>query len=379
MATSIIRLEPPRAEAALERLRSEPGRSGARPGLVPLPPVADRRVRRAGRQARRPSSPSGSTNCNIATGFTAGGRDEHDRRGQPLEKQALAEPFSTNDLSICRRDRPDVPRAARAEPARPVAAYQLFCDQPPLEAPVPPAVNFNPLDRDTSGFLDRCAAAGARRSRRLAARQAGRRAAQLPPETPTGTRPSAKRALGSPRHLGAVGVGRMRRDRSAPPGRPAAGVRHAGASQGARRRAASCSTPTPTRTASSPGRRSTSRRRRSLRRRTDADVEPDTLVPGHVRFRAIAAPRFWDFETSELALPSVKTGAPRRRQDADTGFSPHPRRRLVHRPDAAAARDVSSRVDALVVTDVFGAQVSVARADALTTAPGPTRWSLFTP
>lgn len=108
------------------------------------------------------------------------------------------------------------------------------------------------------------------------------------------------------------------------------------------------------------------------------EVTRETLVPGHVRFRAMASPRFWDFETSELALPSVKAEATDVTKVLTLDFL------LIHGADwfvapIAQRLGTLSRVDAVVVTDVFGAQASIGRADVPTAPPGPSRWTLFTP
>ena len=102
------------------------------------------------------------------------------------------------------------------------------------------------------------------------------------------------------------------------------------------------------------------------------------MVPGHVRFRGIASPRFWDFESNELAIPSVRP------EVRDVGKVLALDFLLIHGADwfvAPITQPVGTlaRVDALVVTDVFGAQTSISRADALASAPSMNRWTTFTP
>lgn len=100
-------------------------------------------------------------------------------------------------------------------------------------------------------------------------------------------------------------------------------------------------------------------------------------VPVRVRFPGMPSLRFWDFESSEVAFPSV-----------------HPELRdlvkllaldfmLVHGQDwfvIPLAQDVGTlaRIDSLKVTDVFGQVTAISRADTGNTAPGLTRWTAFT-
>jgi hypothetical protein len=88
------------------------------------------------------------------------------------------------------------------------------------------------------------------------------------------------------------------------------------------------------------------------------------------------APRFWDFETNDVALPSVKTQVRDLAKLLALDFM------LIHGEDwfvLPFSVPVGSivRVDSLVVRDVFGGQTLVQRADKSTVAPGPLRFSLF--
>ena len=100
-------------------------------------------------------------------------------------------------------------------------------------------------------------------------------------------------------------------------------------------------------------------------------------IPGRVRFPGMPALRFWDFESNEVAFPSV-----------------HPELRditkllaldfvLVHGQDwfiVPLAQDVGtvSRIDAFQVTDVFGRVTAISRADFGNTTPTLSRWTAFT-
>jgi hypothetical protein len=99
--------------------------------------------------------------------------------------------------------------------------------------------------------------------------------------------------------------------------------------------------------------------------------------PIHLRFRSMPAPRFWDFETSDAPLPSVKLQVRDLTKLLALDFM------LVHGEDWFVLpfdMPVGSvaRVSSLVVHDVFGGQILVERADKGAAAqPGPTRFSLF--
>ena len=100
-------------------------------------------------------------------------------------------------------------------------------------------------------------------------------------------------------------------------------------------------------------------------------------VPARVRFPGMPALRFWDFESSEVAFPSV-----------------HPELRdlvklltldfvLVHGQDwfvVPLAQDVGtiSKINSLKITDVFGHAMTIVRADTGNTTPTLSRWTAFT-
>jgi hypothetical protein len=106
-------------------------------------------------------------------------------------------------------------------------------------------------------------------------------------------------------------------------------------------------------------------------------IKNAVAVPVRVRFPGMPSLRFWDFESSEVAFPSV-----------------HPELRdlvkllaldfmLVHGQDwfvipLAQKVGTLSRIDSLKVTDVFGRVTAISRADTGATAPGLTRWTAFT-
>jgi hypothetical protein len=98
--------------------------------------------------------------------------------------------------------------------------------------------------------------------------------------------------------------------------------------------------------------------------------------PIHLRFGSMPAPRFWDFETNDVPLPSVKTQVRDLAKLLALDFM------LIHGEDwfvLPFSLPVGSiaRVDSLVVSDVFGGQTLVRRADGGNVAPGNTRFSLF--
>jgi hypothetical protein len=88
------------------------------------------------------------------------------------------------------------------------------------------------------------------------------------------------------------------------------------------------------------------------------------------------APRFWDFENNDVPLPTVKTQVRDLAKLLALDFM------LIHGEDwfvLPFSLPVGSiaRVDSLVVSDVFGGQTLVKRADQGTVAAGPNRFSLF--
>lgn len=116
---------------------------------------------------------------------------------------------------------------------------------------------------------------------------------------------------------------------------------------------------------------------------TDADpftapqLVTKTLVPAHIRFPGMPAPRFWDFEDGSLPMGDVHT------QQSELA-----KLMLV---DVAIVGGIDwfvvpysqplgqlARVKSLVVRDVFGQQTLVERAEKGNTAPGPARWTMFT-
>jgi hypothetical protein len=101
------------------------------------------------------------------------------------------------------------------------------------------------------------------------------------------------------------------------------------------------------------------------------------VIPARVRFPGMPSIRFWDFESSEVAFPSVH---PELRDVAKLlalDFM------LIHGQDwfvVQLAQDVGtiSRIDGFTVTDVFGRATVIDRADKGNTAPGLSRWTAFT-
>jgi hypothetical protein len=104
----------------------------------------------------------------------------------------------------------------------------------------------------------------------------------------------------------------------------------------------------------------------------DADPTFTSVIPGHIRFRGMPNPRWWDFETSQTDFGAILADT---RDLAKLLFADF---MLLHGDDWFVARldvPVGSLcwIDSLTVTDVFGVSNEVSRADA---APG-TRWTLF--
>jgi hypothetical protein len=97
-----------------------------------------------------------------------------------------------------------------------------------------------------------------------------------------------------------------------------------------------------------------------------------SVIPGHVRFRGMPNPRWWDFESSATDFGALLTDT---RDLAKLLFADF---LLIHGDDWYLARlDVPIGslcwIDSLTLTDVFGTATAIARADA---APG-TSWTIF--
>ena len=97
-----------------------------------------------------------------------------------------------------------------------------------------------------------------------------------------------------------------------------------------------------------------------------------SLIPGHVRFRGMPSPRWWDFESSATDFGALLTDT---RDLAKLLFADF---LLVHGDDWFLSRlDVPRGslcwIDSLTVSDVFGTATAIPRADA---TPGGS-WTLF--
>jgi hypothetical protein len=102
----------------------------------------------------------------------------------------------------------------------------------------------------------------------------------------------------------------------------------------------------------------------------------ETIIPGNVRFPGMPSPRFWDFESSELSFSDLKLDKRDLVKALCADFM------LIHGVDwfafeLAQPTGTLSRIDSLVVTDVFGGRTLVERADAGASGPGATRWTMF--
>jgi len=97
-----------------------------------------------------------------------------------------------------------------------------------------------------------------------------------------------------------------------------------------------------------------------------------SVIPGHVRFRGMPNPRWWDFESSATDFGALLTDT---RDLAKLLFADF---LLIHGDDWYLTRlDVPSGslcwIDSLTVTDVFGSAIAIPRAD----APPGTSWTMF--
>lgn len=325
----------------------------------------------SGQDAGSPAFITVATTTSNMTGWSAGGTTGALDPGTPLEKQVMAEPFPTNDLALSVEIGQTL-RALLPQFGLTDTAYTIFLGLYPLDAP--PPVAFNPLDSGTTGFLTVCQGQALDGTAVYAAAKAGTvDLTQFPdPDRPYVT--DALNALidwvktvwgdlGDTDPIGWVSK-RLEYQLQVQAEAPDATGVVLDAHPDRSGELPWSSFDVSSATLAPPG---------------PAPVQTrTTLVPGHVRFRGIASPRFWDFEGNELALPTVKPEA------RDVGKVLALDFMLIHGADwfvAPLTQPVGTlaRVDALVVTDVFGAQASISRADALGSGPSLSRWTMFTP
>jgi hypothetical protein len=106
------------------------------------------------------------------------------------------------------------------------------------------------------------------------------------------------------------------------------------------------------------------------------DVRSLSAIPTHVRFPGMPAARFWDFEGNNVALPDVHPEPRDITKLLALDFM------MVHGQDwfiVTVPQDVGliSTIESFLVTDVFGRKTSVSRADASNKTPGLSRWTNF--
>jgi hypothetical protein len=111
----------------------------------------------AGQDAGSPAFITMAATTSQMTSFSTGGAATAIDHGKPLERQALAEPFSPTDLSIAVEIGQTFAALLVGQVTSPSAVYQTFVTNLPLEAPQQATPDFNPLDADTAGFLTVCA------------------------------------------------------------------------------------------------------------------------------------------------------------------------------------------------------------------------------
>lgn len=324
-----------------------------------------------GQDAGSPAFITVATTTSKMTGWSAGGTTAVLDRNSPLEKQVMAEPFSSNDLALS-VEIGQTFRALLPQHGLTDATYGIVRGLYPLAEPSP--MPFNPVDTATSGFLAVCETQALDGTALYAAAKSG----TVPMNPfPAPDRPKVTLALtalvtwvkkvwGDLSDADPIGWVSKRLEyqvqvhAEAP---DATGVvldarpDRSGELPWSSFDVSSATIP-------SPGQA--------------PDVTRITVVPGHVRFRGIASPRFWDFESNELALPSVRPEVRDVSKVLALDFL------LIHGADwfvAPITQPVGTlaRIDALVVTDVFGVQTSISRADVLTAPPSLSRWTMFTP
>jgi hypothetical protein len=326
-----------------------------------------------GQDAGSPAFITIGTTTSAMTSWSAGSASAAIDPNSPLEKQTLAEPFSAKDLSLSAEIGQTFQSLLQTKGVS-SAGVQAFVTLFPIAAPA--AVPFNPVDIATTSFLTVCTGALDGSAVYNLAKQVAH-GASLPPTIPSSDAANVTAALAAlvtwvQKVWGDLGETdpmawtphrldyELQVRAEAPDSTGVVFDAHPDPNSELPWSAFDVS---PT-TIAAPG--------------VAPTVARTTLVPGHVRFRSIASPRFWDFETSELALPSVKPEPEDVSKVLTLDFL------LIHGIDWFVAPipqplGTLSRVDALVVTDVFGNMASVGRADVPTAPPGPSRWTLFTP
>ena len=292
--------------------------------------------------------------------------------GAPLEKQALAEPFSPDDLTLqvevghVLGDLLDAKFGAGSEPATRIRGQFLTA----LPVKQPATTLFDPLDDPTKRFLTLCAGKAIDGSEVYKRAKAN----DLPPGIGNpGEQADIAEVLGKliawvDAVWGGIGTTdpeawrprELRYEASVQAASPAGG------------RVVMSVTPdsageTPWSSFDVTGTASAA---------TEAIIDTKVLVPGMVRFPGMPSWRFWDFESGAVSLPDIHPDPQDLTKLLALDFM------IVHGQDwflVPVAQPVGTvaRVEALIVTDVFGRQTSLDRADAGSTAPGLSRWSAF--
>ena len=323
-----------------------------------------------GQDAGSPAFVTIGTTTSQMTAWSAGSASAAIDPASPLEKQVLAEPFSGRDLSIS-VEIGQTFRSLLVPNSLTDATYQTFLAIYPITAPAPVPLQFNPTDAATSGFLAVCAGQALDGSALYAFAKALTPQTALPAGIPSGDQANVRTALGQ--LVGWVQSVWGDLGDADPAGWTPARLEYNAQVQAQAPDGTGVALDAhPDRGGELPWSAFDVSATAVAAPPTTPVAARVTLVPGHVRFRSMASPRFWDFESNELALPNVKP------QSSDVGKVLTLDFMLIHGADwfvapIPQALGTLSRVDALVVTDVFGAQASIARADVLTAAPALTR------
>jgi hypothetical protein len=297
----------------------------------------------------------------------------------PFERQALSEPFPNDDLALAVQ----IGQVFEDLLARELAAAGLGAHLKdlvaivrtafPLHVPTPDQEDpFNPFDPSTRRFVTVCGARGFDGAALYAKAKVATSPADLPPEI---TDPAQQAAVLAAYQDLAGWVARVWGDVAAAdpatwvPERLEYKLQVAAGASGASTTLAAHPDPD--------GELHWSSFDVTAEDSGAASTAPVTVVirPIHLRFRSMPAPRFWDFETNEVPLPSVKPQTRDLAKLLALDFM------LVHGEDwfvLPFTMPVGSiaRVDSLVVRDVFGGQTLVQRADQ-GAVPGATRFTLF--
>ena len=105
-------------------------------------------------------------------------------------------------------------------------------------------------------------------------------------------------------------------------------------------------------------------------------TKTEIAIPSHVKFKGMPAPRFWDFEEGDLALPEVKPDMLELAKLVLIDYAVVAGIDWFTIPVDFPAGTMA-RIEGVSVRDVFGKTIDISPAENKAALPGPSRWTIF--